>query len=293
MNLLEIIIGVVILVFAFGGFRKGFVRKLASMLSLILSVVLVSMGLPYVTEFLKENTPVYEYIVRQCETVMEQQAAAELSGTAADGSSAALGREQIKSLMEQYGYDSAVVDALTDEELEQYKQQYLQQYINQYLGGTQQPGRIDQMELIDRLPLPDMLKELLQENNNEEGYKNLDVSTFRDYVIHFVATVILNVVSFLAAVILVQIFLWAVIAALDILAHIPVISFVNRLAGLLLGLLQALFFIWIFFLILSMVSATEIGDQLMRMVQESVYLKALYDSNLFLQIVLQTASVFV
>lgn len=305
MNLLEIIIGIVILGFGFMGFRKGFVRKLASMLSLVLSIVLVSISLPYVTEFLKENTPVYDFLVQQCENVMVEQITgsltADIAGDLATDSYKDMGRDQIKALMEQYGYDSSAVDGLTDEQLEQYKEQYLQQYIDQYLGNSQdqaeasasQPGRIEQMELIDSLPLPDALKELLQDNNNDEGYSSLNVSTFQDYVIQFIATMILNVISFIAAILIVQIFLWIAITALDILAHIPVINFVNHLAGLLLGLVQALFFIWIFFLILSMVSATDLGMQLTAMVEESDHLTWLYNSNLFLQIVLRAASMIV
>ena len=301
MNILEIIIIVLTFGFALMGYRKGFVRKLASMLSLVLSVVLVSVFLPYMTEFLKNNTPVYEYIVDQCKQVMtEKLADSILSGNSQNAEAQTyqnMGRDQIKSLMEENGYDSSIVDSLTDEQLEQYKKQYIEQYAQQYLGGGQgenwQPDRIEQTELIEGLPVPDVLKDLLLDYNNQEGYSSLGVETFQDYVIQFIATVILNVVSFIAAVIVVQVFLWLAIAALDILSHIPLIGGLNRLLGLLLGLIQALFFLWIFFLILSMTSTTEIGLQLMSMVQSSRLLGYLYDSNLFMQIVLQAAAIFI
>ena len=300
MNILEIIIIVLTVGFAVMGFRRGFVRKLASMLSLILSVVLVSVFLPYMTEFLKNSTPVYGYIEKQCRQVMaEEVSGALLSGTgSADGGNAYrdMGRDQIKSLMEQNGYDSSVVDALTDEQLEAYKKQYIEQYVDQYLNGgesqTRQPGKIEQTEVIESLPLPQVLKDLLLDYNNDEGYESLGVSTFQDYLISFTATVILNVISFIAAVILVQVLLRVAIGALDILSHIPVIGGINRLAGLLLGLLQALFLLWLFFLILSMATTTETGLMLMSMVQKSSFLSYLYESNLFMQIVLQTASIF-
>lgn len=303
MNLLEIIIIVLTVGLAIMGYRRGFVKKLASMLSLALSVILVSVFLPYMTDFLKNNTPVYEYIVKQCrQVVVENISDSLISGS--DTSDSGLdtyrnmGRDQIKALMEQNGYDSSVLDSLSDEQLEQYKEQYIQQYIDEYLGGEQtqqsaQPGKIEQTELIESLPLPEVLKDLLLNYNNEEGYRSLKVTTFQDYLIEFTATVILNVISFIAAVIVVQLLLWIAIAALDILAHIPLIGILNRVAGLLLGLLQALFFIWIFFLILSMASATPTGLQLMSMVQKSRLLSYLYDSNLFMQIVLQTAAIFV
>ena len=320
MNILEIAVVILIAVFAIAGWRKGFVRKLASMLSFVISIILVAVFLPYMTEFLKTETPVYDYIVKQCREVMAENLADAITMGNVDVQSGTWGgsdslkmanaisdysdisREQIKSLMEQYGYDSAVVDALSDEQLEAYKEKYAQQYIQQYFGaeeggaqgsGTGQLTKIEQTELIEHLPIPEALRDLLLDYNNDEGYRSLGVTGFADYLVHFVATVILNVIAFVAAVILVQILLHLVIGALDILAHIPLIGGLNRLLGLILGLVQALFFLWLFFLILSMTSATQWGLQLMDMVQSSQTLSALYDSNLFLEIVVRTVAMFV
>lgn len=320
MNILEIAVVILIAVFAIAGWRKGFVRKLASMLSFVISIILVAVFLPYMTEFLKTETPVYDYIVKQCREVMAENLADAITMGNVEAQSATWGgpdslklanaisdysdisREQIKSLMEQYGYDSAVVDALSDEQLEAYKEKYAQQYIQQYFGaeeggaqgsGTGQLTKIEQTELIEHLPIPEALRDLLLDYNNDEGYRSLGVTGFADYLVHFLATVILNVIAFVAAVILVQILLHLVIGALDILAHIPLIGGLNRLLGLILGLVQALFFLWLFFLILSMTSATQWGLQLMDMVQSSQTLSALYDSNLFLEIVVRTVAMFV
>ncbi len=357
MNILEIAVLILIAGFALAGWRRGFVRKLASMLSLVVSIVLVSVFLPYMTEFLKTDTPVYEYIVKQCREVVTENLSGVLTAGSFEGGSQEnkdagaadsyrdMGREEIKALMEQYGYDSSIVDALSDEQLEEYKEKYIEQYVQQYFGGgdgaptgemtkieqteliehlpalsdeqleeykekyieqyvqqyfgggdgapTGEMTKIEQTELIEHLPIPEALRELLLNYNNDEGYSSLGVSSFQDYLIHFIATMILNVIAFVSAVILVQILLHVAITALDILAHIPLIGGVNRLLGLLLGCIQALFFLWLFFLILSMMSATQWGMQLMDMVQSSQALSSLYDSNLFLQIVVRTAAMFV
>lgn len=250
MNLLEIIILILALYMAVSGFRKGFVKKLASMVSLVLSIVLVSVALPYVTEFLKTNTPVYEMIVDQCDQLIAEEAA------------------------------EAVVES-TGQEAEN---------TNDYRSmGTEllaQIGRIEQIELIENLPLPDYMKDLLLDYNNAEGYKTLAVSTFRDYVTHLIADIILNVAAFIVSVTLVQLVLWLVITVLNILASIPVIRFVNRVAGLGLGLVQAVVVIWFFFLILSIFSGTGPGMYIMSLVRESQYLYELYDANLFMKVVL-------
>ena len=193
-----------------------------------------------------------------------------------------------------------------DEELEQYKEQYIRQYFGEDAqndgnenesrsAGTLLSGnltRIEQTELIERLPLPEFLRDILLDYNNEEGYERLGVSTFQDYLINFIATGILNVVSFLLAVLVVHLLLWLLISALSILTNLPVIRVVNRAAGLVLGLLQALLLLWLAFLVLSLVSGTDMGMQLMEMVESSNWLNWLYQSNLFLEIVLRTSAFF-
>lgn len=310
-NILEIAVAAVILLFAAAGYRKGFVKKLAAMVSLLVSVVLVSALLPWITAFLKENTPVYTMIEEQCRTVMEKQIGeALLSGaekSTGESSQAEIyrnmGREEMKALIEANGYDGSLLDALSDEQLEQYKEQYIQQYFGSDTtdsGGSENSGafllgnltRIEQTELIENLPLPEFLQDILLDYNNEEGYQGLGVSTFQDYLVGFIATGILNVAAFLVSVLIVHLLLWLSISALSILTNLPVIRVVNRVAGLALGLLQALLVLWLAFLILSLVSGTGIGMQLMKMVESSNWLNWLYQSNLFLEIVLRASAFF-
>lgn len=310
-NILEIAVAVVILLFAAAGYRKGFVKKLAAMVSLLVSVVLVSALLPWITAFLKENTPVYTMIEEQCRTVMEKQIGEALFSGAekSTGESSQaeiyrnMGREEMKALIEANGYDGSLLDALSDEQLEQYKEQYIQQYFGSDTtdsGGSENSGafllgnltRIEQTELIENLPLPEFLQDILLDYNNEEGYQGLGVSTFQDYLVGFIATGILNVAAFLVSVLIVHLLLWLSISALSILTNLPVIRVVNRVAGLALGLLQALLVLWLAFLILSLVSGTGIGMQLMKMVESSNWLNWLYQSNLFLEIVLRASAFF-
>ena len=310
-NILEIAVAAVILLFAAAGYRKGFVKKLAAMVSLLVSVVLVSALLPWITAFLKENTPVYTMIEEQCRTVMEKQIGEALFSGAekSTGESSQaeiyrnMGREEMKALIEANGYDGSLLDALSDEQLEQYKEQYIQQYFGSDTtdsGGSENSGafllgnltRIEQTELIENLPLPEFLQDILLDYNNEEGYQGLGVSTFQDYLVGFIATGILNVAAFLVSVLIVHLLLWLSISALSILTNLPVIRVVNRVAGLALGLLQALLVLWLAFLILSLVSGTGIGMQLMKMVESSNWLNWLYQSNLFLKIVLRASAFF-
>ena len=287
MNILTIF-----LLFAWSGFQKGLIRKLAGIVSLALSVILVSVALPYITEFLKSETPVYELLVDRCEEVVGDQAISSLlGGESKDGG---IDRDQIKSLMDQYGMDSSVVDAMSDEQLEELAGQYFQEYLNQ--SGEQESGavsslsKIEQTKLIQNLPIPSFLKEMMINYNNSEGYERLQVSDFGSYVVHFFANIILNILAFVVTLLVVQLVLWTGLTALDLFSRLPLLNLLNRIGGLAIGAVQGLLVVWVIFLIISALSATDTGMMLMEMIDQSTILRPMYDGNLFMKIAVQALS---
>lgn len=310
MNVLTMIVLTVLLLFAASGWRKGMIKKLAGIVALLVSSLLVSTALPYITELLKEQTPVYSCIVAQCETVISRQMAKTVFSSSPQEQEAAsvneLDRERIKAVVDQYGYlygiDSSMVDTMSDSELQKLAGQYLQSYIGD-LSETERTAdqtpaadrilsmsRVEQTKLIQGLPIPDFLKNLMLNYNNSEGYRRLKVDNFAGYTVHFLADIILNIVAFIVALVAVQLLFWAVITALNLFSKLPVLHLVNRLGGLAIGGLQGLFVIWMFFLAIAMFSGTEVGSSLMDMIEESVILKPLYESNLFLKIIVRAIS---
>lgn len=290
MNILMIGVLAVFLVFAASGWRMGLIRKLAGIVSLLLSAILVSAALPYITEFIKKETPVYQYIAVQCENVVGQQLTApSLAGGSANGGG--LTRERIKSLMEQYGMDSSAVDGMSDDEL----QILIYQYFPEYADGMEikdtpsadlsSMTRIEQTKLIESLPLPDFLRQLMLNYNNSEGYGKLDVSDFSGYLVHFLANIVLNIVAFVITLLVVQIVLWTGLSMLNLFARLPVLHLLNRVGGLFVGVFQGLLAVWMIFLVISMLSGTEAGQMMIGMINSSSTLRMMYDSNLFLKIV--------
>lgn len=55
------------------GYRRGFVREVVSLMFVVLSIVVVWVINPYVTDYLKEETPVYSMIQEQCRESIGQQ----------------------------------------------------------------------------------------------------------------------------------------------------------------------------------------------------------------------------
>ena len=72
MNLLTIIILLLLLVFAIDGYRKGLVRTLTALMFFVVSGILVYQATPYISEFIKNKTPVYQMIETPCEKMIEE-----------------------------------------------------------------------------------------------------------------------------------------------------------------------------------------------------------------------------
>ncbi len=59
------------------GYRRGFVREVVSLMFVMMSIVVVWVINPYVTDYLKNETPVYSVIQKQCEESISQYLEAE------------------------------------------------------------------------------------------------------------------------------------------------------------------------------------------------------------------------
>ena len=88
---------------------------------------------------------------------------------------------------------------------------------------------------------------------------------------------------FLIAILIIKVILYAV----DILTGLPVINFVNAVGGMLLGIVQALLWIWIFFIVITVLCNTLPGQIVMEQIDSSEILKTLYDKNLLMNVILQ------
>lgn len=309
MNVMTIVTAAVFIICAISGVRKGMSRKLSGVLSLVISALLVSAFLPQVTQLVKTHTGIYSTVEKKCEELISDQIVSSLtgSGSSSDSSSSSgsVDIDQIKELMDQYGLDSSRLDGMTDAQIQEYVENYLKPYLEPFTGGSTDSldldlsegetmlddmSQIEQTKLIQSLPIPEFLQNLMLTYNNKEGYKALSVSGFGAYLSAFVANVVLNIVSFLLTLLIVWIIVRIILAGIHVLAHMPVIRAVDRFGGLLIGLVQGLMITWIIYLIISMFSGTEIGAQLVNMIDDSSILKPIYEGNLFMKSIVNSLS---
>lgn len=143
-----------------------------------------------------------------------------------------------------------------------------------------------QRTIIENLNLPQNVKAALIENNNHEVYELLGVNAFADYIGNYLADMILNSVGFVLLFAIVYLLIRLVVRWLDLIARLPILSGMNKIAGALLGGVQGLLFLWILCLVLTACSGTAWGMTLIRQVEASKWLSFLYEHNFLNAIVL-------
>ena len=254
MNILTGIVIVIFLLFMIRGYRRGLIKSLASVISLVASLALVSFVTPYVSQFLQEQTPVYTYVMERCQesfTVTLDEA------------------------------DEKTAESETEEGDVSLKKGNNNDTVGNVAGTISSQL---QKNAIEELPLPSVLKNLLIRNNTEKIYKDLAVNSFNDYVPKFMANLIMNIISFVVTWLIVASFIWLAVMTLDVIANLPIIHGINQMLGLVLGAGQALVIVWIAFLVITVFASTAIGKQLMEMIEKNVLLNQLYNGNVFLKL---------
>lgn len=144
-----------------------------------------------------------------------------------------------------------------------------------------------QVEFIDELPLPESMKEKLVENNNAEIYRQLAVENFADYLSGYVAYGIINGIAFVISFVLTIIIVNLILYAVDILTELPVVGTLNRIGGMLIGLIQGILWIWVAFLVITLLCNTGVGAYLMELIKSDPILGWMYDRNYLMQIIMR------
>lgn len=144
-----------------------------------------------------------------------------------------------------------------------------------------------QAGFIEELPLPAVMKDKLVENNNTEVYQRFAVESFSDYLAGYMAYGIVNGIAYLISFLIVTMVLKLILYAVELLTELPVVGTLNHLGGMVLGALQGILWIWIFFLAVALLCNTPAGSYLYGVIREDAILSQIYDSNFLLSIVMR------
>lgn len=299
MNWLLITVSVIFLVCIIAGLVKGAVRIAVSLATALLTYVIVFFATPYVSKAITEFTPVDEMIKSQVSSAIADAAATQLAGGTENGLTEDSVRKALKAAgvdeeaLAQYGIkiEDIVNGDISKDQLSKYGisgnvldgLNSKKQEVQDVLEETEIP-RDMQIEAIRNADIPEIFKSLLTTNNNSEIYEQLGVETFAQYVGSFLSKMIINIISFLSIFLLVTIIFRAVVFALDIVAELPGLGVVNHLLGGVVGIVGALIIVWTLYVAITLLFTTAIGKEMFRMIQESGFLKVLYEYNPIMKI---------
>ena len=149
----------------------------------------------------------------------------------------------------------------------------------------------DQVNFINKLPLPAIMKHTLIENNTKDVYTAMAVDNFKDYISNSVARIIINAVVFLVIVLFITIGLALLCETLDIISKLPLINGLNKTAGLLAGLLHGIVVVWIGCIFLTILSSTQWGKSIFELINSSAFLSTVYNNNLLLKFIMNLGKI--
>ncbi len=292
MNAVLAVTGVVVFTGFLLGVYRGAVRISVSLLTTLITLVVVTFATPYAAELLIKFTPLDDMIEKQISSTMASAAVS----LAEDESGGGMSEENVRKVLgaagvteEQLnGYGISISDIaegkVDGEELA--KHGISNSILDGLKAGGKPKGETDveiprdvQEAAIEGSDLPELYKNLLSTNNNDEIYEKLGVENFTQYVGIFLSKLIIKVVAFLCTFILVTIILRAIVFALNVVSELPVLGFVNRIFGGAIGVVCALFVVWVVFVIVTVLYTTPLGKEIYDMIQADEITRMLYQYN--------------
>ena len=232
---LLLIIGIILGLSVFVGYKKGLVKITASLLTTVIIIILVSLLTPYVSKWIRKTTSLEKNMQEKVVSMLVPEEEAEL-----------------------------------DEKIEE-----------------NQLSRNEQIAILEKAPLPQMFRQMLVENNNNEVYQLLGVQTFAEYVGSYLAKLVADIIAFLIVFVVVTVVVRIAMKMLGILNKLPVIGGVHRLAGALVGVGIGIVIVWILFIVVTLLYDTTFGKMCFETIESTPILRKLYDSNILMNSVIK------
>lgn len=143
----------------------------------------------------------------------------------------------------------------------------------------------EQME-VSGIKLPQGLQEQLIGEGIEAADDLLDSAGIYTKLADNLAHFIVSGISFFAAWIIASILIHIISGILNLVSHLPIIHGMNKTLGVVAGFIEGLFYVWLFFYLITICCASDFGKIMIRFIDESVLLTYLYNHNALLQILM-------
>lgn len=159
-------------------------------------------------------------------------------------------------------------------------QEKTEEFVKEKTGVTGEPDEAEKQKILGEIGIPEMIAKNILENSSQETYSYLAARSFAEYIAGYLATVAINGISFLLSFVLVTVLIRMLTYTLNLIARLPILNGINRIAGALLGGSKAVLFIWIAMLILTIFCETSAGKAVFKMIEHDNMLRTLYENNI-------------
>ncbi len=160
------------------------------------------------------------------------------------------------------------------------------EHIHQQTQEKQEKGQTSkQQELtLFGLQLPEEFQNFFSEHVTDGADKFMEdtgvYGKLGDYAANFVLQRLAWILSFTIILILLSV----IVHMLDLITKLPVLKSINRLGGLIIGLMEGVLVVWLLFLLIVLCQNSELGKEMMTSIQQQPILKFLYDYNMIEQL---------
>ena len=222
----------ILVIFALIGWRKGVIRLVLSLVSMIITIMAAVVIAPMATTAIKNNTNIDENIAQSIYTVLYEN----------------------KEVDEYFEDKQTVTDVVA--------------------------------EVGDKINLPESLTEAVKAMPDSElmsvireyGEASVKEITIRLIALRL-ADIVLTAIAYLVIMVVVSIVLRVVVAATGLIRRLPVIKQADKLGGLIVGLVEGIAVVWIFFTVVTAISGTQAASNILVQIHGNAILEALYNCN--------------
>lgn len=252
MNYLAVIVSIIFIVCIVLGYKHGLFRSALKLVLLVLSLFLSYFLSPMLADVIIKYTNVDDYFKAKAYSVIERTV-----------------KENVEEeLNNEFGITSEdVVEEITDEAMKT------------------DPTRVQQVNIINKMNVPEFIKTALMDNNHDDARKSMGVNSFYEYISTYISYMIVNAIAFILAFAFL-IIIFAIISIISaVIVRIPIIGGINRLGGMLFGFFEALFIVWICFVFVAIIPDTQIGNWFFSQIDDSKMLTIIQEKNVFMKVV--------
>ncbi len=290
MNWVLLLVIAMFAVFGFIGWKKGIIKIVVSLATLIITLLLAVFIAPAVCQGLKTATKLDEGLQEIVYNVIMQQrlgSDAKITGESGEPQENENISDTVGELPEELKNieaDKGNID------------KYLQQIADNAGKASVYAGQI-----IDKLNMPDNVKEQMKQMVSEQNIRNMIENNDITKIINQtdgsvqsvmvcmaaakLADLIFKAIVYVIVFIVVFAILRVIVAATDLVSRLPVIRQANKAVGLALGLVEGLIAVWIMFVVITACGSMEWAAKALTDISNSKLLSMLYESDIILKMI--------